>query len=204
MASQVPKRKECDLDSLAPVNAVNFYNVDVRQALAMPAVPSSQSRAPQRVPPVPVPEVAAKQQPLPPVNPYAAAVSAPMSSARRPFGLSANSNHTSHPVERKQPTYTIVENPPVKAAKKVKTVEASPYAASPSLAGVYRGHMSGFILTPCHSKWLFQKALYHESIQDTFRDVSACAGSANRCETCAESSDSKLYVLCLVPVSMRL
>ncbi|KAI5450400.1 hypothetical protein NCC49_003182, partial [Naganishia albida] len=134
VASQVPKRKECDLDSLAPVNAVNVYNVDVRQALAMPAVPSSQSPAPQRVPPVPVPKVAAKQQPLPPVNPYAAAVSAPMSSARRPFGLSANSNHTSHPVERKQPTYTIVENPPVKATKKVKTVEASPYAASPSLA----------------------------------------------------------------------
>lgn len=139
VASQVPKRKECDLDSLVPVNAVNFYNLDVRQALAMPALPSTQARA-RLDPPVPATRPAAKQPPIPAVNPYAAAVSAPMSSARRPFGLSANSNRTSQsaqPVERKQPVYTIVEDPPVKPTKKIKTVEASPYAASPSLAGTY-------------------------------------------------------------------
>jgi hypothetical protein len=144
IASQVPKRKECDLESLAPVNTVNFYNLDVRQALALPPVASAESRVPQQELPMPAPRPVAQIQPIPPVNPYAAAVSAPMSSARRPFGLSANSNRTSQPLERKQPSYIIVEDPPVKPGKKVKTVEASPYAASPSLAGEYRVRVMRF------------------------------------------------------------
>lgn len=142
IASQVPKRKECDLDSLAPVNSVNFYNLDVRQALAVPPIPATEARTLQPEPPVPAPRPAAKIQPIPQVNPYAAAVSAPMSSARRPFGLSANSNRAPQPSEPKQRTYVIVEDRPVKPGKKVKTVEASPYAASPSLAGAFPGFYS--------------------------------------------------------------
>lgn len=145
IASQVPKRKECDLESLAPVNSVNFYNLDVRQALALPPAAPAESRVPQRELPVPAPRPAAKIRTIPAVNPYAAAVSAPMSSARRPFGLSANSNRTLPAVERKQPTYIIVEDPPIKPGKKVKTAEASPYAASPSLAGEYRVPMMRFL-----------------------------------------------------------
>ena len=132
VASQVPKRKECDLDALAPVNSVNFYNLDVRQVLApTPEVTSrKQVTAAEPAPRPPPPNIL----PIPQVNPYAAAVAASIP-ARRPFGLSSNTNRAAPPAERKQPSYTIVEDRPVKATKKIKTVEASPYAASPSIAG---------------------------------------------------------------------
>lgn len=133
VASQVPKRKECDLDALAPVNSVNFYNLDVRQALATPgrAMPSRNQAMPAGPAPRPAPP---KILPIVQVNPYAAAVAASIP-ARRPFGLSSSTNRVAQPVERKEPSYIIVEDPPVKPGKKIKTVEASPYAASPSLAG---------------------------------------------------------------------
>ncbi|GHJ89818.1 hypothetical protein NliqN6_6220 [Naganishia liquefaciens] len=133
VASQVPKRKECDLDSLAPVNTVNFYNLDIRQALA-PTREETITSTKQTVAAGPTPQPAPpKILPIPQVNPYAAAVAASIP-ARRPFGLSSNTNRPVPPPARKQPTYTIVENPLPKAAKKMKTVETSPYAASPSLA----------------------------------------------------------------------
>lgn len=137
VASQVPKRKECNLDSFAPVNSVNFYNLDVRQALAAesshrPSAPTILQRTGVAIPPPP--KVPPRIQPIPQVNPYAAAVSASMSTARRPFGLSTNPNR-SVPTPERQPNTVIVEDLPSKPTKKMKTVEASPYAASPSLAG---------------------------------------------------------------------
>ncbi|KAJ9126428.1 hypothetical protein QFC24_002171 [Naganishia onofrii] len=136
VASQVPKRKECNLDSFAPVNSVNFYNLDVRQALAAesshrPSAPTILQRTGVAIPPPP--KVPPRIQPIPQVNPYAAAVSASMSTARRPFGLSTNPNR-SVPTPERQPNTVIVEDLPSKPTKKMKTVEASPYAASPSVA----------------------------------------------------------------------
>ncbi|KAJ9118325.1 hypothetical protein QFC22_004237 [Naganishia vaughanmartiniae] len=139
VASQVPKRKECNLDSFAPVNSVNFYNLDVRQALAAessprpPAPPPVLHRIGLAIPPPP--KLPPRIQPIPQVNPYAAAVSASMSMARRPFGLSTNPNRSA-PTPERQPNTVIVEDLPSKPAKKMKTVKASPYAASPSLAGM--------------------------------------------------------------------
>ncbi|KAJ9099945.1 hypothetical protein QFC21_003951 [Naganishia friedmannii] len=142
VASQVPKRKECNLDSFAPVNSVNFYNLDVRQALAAESSPRPsalptlhRTGAAVPTPPPPPSKFPPRIQPIPQVNPYAAAVSASMSMARRPFGLSTNPNR-SVPMPERQPNTVIVEDLPSKPTKKMKTVEASPYVASPSLAGI--------------------------------------------------------------------
>lgn len=194
IASQVPKRKECDLDALVPVNAVNFYNLDVRQALAAtPEVPTPSRH--QAIPVGPAPRPAPpKILPIPQVNPYAAAVAASLP-ARRPFGLSSNNNRAAQPAERKQPSYIIVEDPPVKSGKKIKTVEASPYAASPSLAG--KGNipaLSAQLTISAHSKWNFQKAFHSQTIQNAICDSSAIGCSISDITAHETSLDAKLCV----------
>jgi hypothetical protein len=190
VASQVPKRKECDLDALAPVNSVNFYNLDVRQALAMPELPTTSKNQVIQAGPAPRP-APPKILPIVQVNPYAAAVAASIP-ARRPFGLSSNTNWAVQPVEPKQPaSYIIVEDPPVKSGKKIKTVEASPYTASPSLAG--RLHRFGSIrpADTYRSKWNLQKAFDSETLQDPVRHRPESTADIAPHE---DSLDTKLYV----------